>query len=528
MAVASVWRRAWMRSRVSSIAPRGVDNGRGGPVQVQQHTCGDSTSSGTTSTTTTVTVTTSSSSDSAVERPREFHSSVLLTTTPVVSKENTEELGVAEEDRVRKLEHLKSLVVEFRGGSNLSALEKWLLELDVGWVLHESKIDEPAAGSIRTWRELHYFAESWILALQDINESISTCFDVWRSSQDRDEGTSKKPLASEFALLVEAAVLKMLPFVDAIIAAAPRINHRPEAMSAAEKLQVLINMSDALSTASEQIMSSPFCSSSPCVESTDGMTRDHLSIQLGKLEEAIWNTMVDMKTGTTAWMEGNSGFGHPCGSSDIHKVTRSVIRDTKVLWANYGSLNRILHSAFLRGEFMPENENVSHLTNLIMEMVCSIEDKLTRNSQCWFQDESLRFLFLINNSYFMLQQLHTIWSVWRLGFPMLDLTRRIDDYINGYIQVSWVPVFKCLHEPATPRCFTRRSPFTEFESRFHKTYAAQKLWKVPNPVMRKRMRKAIIKKVIPVFAQFLDNSIRSTGVCTPRKLEKMLGELFEG
>ncbi|CAL5040578.1 unnamed protein product [Urochloa decumbens] len=530
MAVASVWRKAWMRSRVSSTTPLGVGggddgDGRGNSVQ---HTCGDSTTSGTTYTTTTVTVTTSSS-DSAGEQTREFHSSMVLPKTPVV-EENTEELDVAEEideDRVRKLDHLKSLVVEFRSGSNLSALEKWLLELDVGWVLHEFKIDEPAAGSICTWRRLHYFAESWILALQGISGSISTWFDVWRSSQDRDGGTSKKPLASEFALLVEAAVLKMLPFVDAIIVAAPRINYRPEAIAAAEKLQVLIDVSDALSMASEQIQSSLFCSSA-CVESTDVMMRDHLSTELGKLDEAIWDTMVDIKIGNMAWMEGYGDSGHPCGSSDIHNVTRSLISDTKVLWANYGPLNRILHGAFLRGEFMPENENVSHLTNLIMEMVRSLEDKIARKSQCWFPDQSLRFLFLINNSYFMLQQLHTIWSTWRLGFPMPALTRRIDNYINDYLQVSWVPVLKCLHEPATPCCLTRRSPLTEFESRFHKTYAAQKLWKVPDPDMRKRMRKAIIEKVIPVFAQFLeDNSISTPGV-TPKKLEEMLGELFEG
>ncbi|CAL5036519.1 unnamed protein product [Urochloa decumbens] len=406
---------------------------------------------------------------------------MILPTTPVV-EENTDELDVAkeiEEDRVRKLEHLKGLVVEFRGGNNLSALEKWLSELDVGWVLHEFMIDE-SAGSIRIRHQFHYFAESWILAMQDINESISTCFDVW-----------------------------------------------PEAIAAAEKLQVLIDVSDALSMASEQIQSSLFCSSA-CVESTDVMMRDHLSTELGKLDEAIWDTMVDIKTGNMAWMEGYGDSGHPCGSSDIHNVTRSLISDTKVLWANYGPLNRILHGAFPRGEFMPENENVSHLTNLIMEMVRSLEDKIARKSQCWFPDQSLRFLFLINNSYFMLQQLHTIWSTWRLGFPMPALTRRIDNYINDYLQVSWVPVLKCLHEPATPCCLTRRSPLTEFESRFHKTYAAQKLWKVPDPDMRKRMRKAIIEKVIPVFAQFLeDNSISTPGV-TPKKLEEMLGELFEG
>jgi len=109
------------------------------------------------------------------------------------------------------------------------------------------------------------------------------------------------------------------------------------------------------------------------------------------------------------------------------------------------------------------------------------------------------------------------------------LTRRIDDYINGYLSVSWVPVLRCLRDPATPCCFARTSsPLTKLESTFHKTCATQKLWKVPDPDMRKRMRKAIAEKVIPVFTQFLEDNSVSTPGFTPKKLEEMLGELFEG
>ncbi|RLN13556.1 hypothetical protein C2845_PM09G23870 [Panicum miliaceum] len=518
MAVASVWWGSWIRSRVFSSAPRraggggDVDGGGGSlqPIYSESSTSGSGT-------TTTVTI----SFDSAKERPRAFNSSMVLPKAPVV-EENVEELDMAkviEEDRMRKLEHLKGLVVEFCGGNNPDALEKWLSELDVGWVLHKFKIDE-SAGSIRIWRQFQYFAESWILALQDINESISKCFDVW-CSQDRDKkGTSKKPLASEFALLVEATVLEMLPFVDAIIAAAARTSGRPEAIAAADKLQVLIDVRNALSMASEQFLLSLF-SSSPCVQSTGGKMRENVSAHLARLDETIWNTMVAMMTGTAAWTaEDNGGCGHPCGSSDIHQVTRSIIRYIKVLRANYRSLDRILDDANLRGEFKPDNESGSHLNNLIMEMVHSTEDKLVSKSKSWFEDQSLRFLFLINNSYFMLRL---------VGFPMPVLTRRIDDYINGYLIVSWVPVLRCLRDPATLRCFARTSsPLTKFQSKFHKTYAAQKLWKVPHPYMRKMLRKAIVEKVIPVFTQFLeDNSISTPGV-TPKKLEEMLGELFEG
>jgi len=60
---------------------------------------------------------------------------------------------------VRKLEHLKGLVVEFRGGHNLGASDKWLSELDVVWVLHLSEIVK-STGSILILRRFQYSAES--------------------------------------------------------------------------------------------------------------------------------------------------------------------------------------------------------------------------------------------------------------------------------------------------------------------------------------------------------------------------------
>ena len=153
-----------------------------------------------------------------------------------------------------------------------------------------------------------------------------------QAAMSMDEGTSSNPHASEFALLVETTVSKMLPFVDAIIAAATRTSDRPEALAAAEKLQLLIDASDALSMASERILPS-LSSSSPCIESTDGMMGlgEHLSTELAKLDEAIWDTMVDIRTGTLAWMQDNGG------SSDIHRVTHSIISYTKVLWPITGN-----------------------------------------------------------------------------------------------------------------------------------------------------------------------------------------------
>ncbi|XP_066375321.1 exocyst complex component EXO70A1-like [Miscanthus floridulus] len=431
-------------------------------------------------------------------------------TAPVVKEITEEEL---EEDMANKLEHIKGLVVEFRG-DNRSALERWLSELNVGWVVHLAPGTHESSGSVVASHGFQFLVQSWIMALRKIGESIFTSLDEWYSQsqrQDQDEGTSKQPSASEFAQLVQATVLKMLPFVDI---AAAKTSHRPGAV--AQKLQVLIDMHDAFSTASQHVLSLLSCYVQE--ECSDDKMRELLSADLTKLDEAIWDTVVEMRNNTMAWSWTDDG-----GSSDIHKVSDSIVSYTEVLWANCKSVNRILHDAVLRGEYdEPENENASYVFNLIMEMVSSLE----RKPSAKFPEESLRFLFLINNFDYLLQEFPIIW---RLDFPLVLLTRKIDNYINSYLLVSWEPVLKCLHDAATPRCFTRYSfPLPKFESKFQKTYAAQKLWKVPDPGMRIRLRKAVIDKVIPVFTQFLeDNSIVTPGF-TPRKLEKMLGELFEG
>ena len=127
-------------------------------------------------------------------------------------------------------------------------------------------------------------------------------------------------------------------------------------------------------------------------------------------------------------------------SPDIHKVTWSIVNCIEVMFAkalvpaNYAHRDRDGDQIFL--------------TSFIMEMVSSLEEKLIRVSQS-FPDQSLRFLFLINNTYFIGQQLHH------------DLTHKIDRYIESYLQVSWAPVLKCLNNP-TFHCFTRNSPLPKF------------------------------------------------------------------
>ncbi|KAL6603338.1 hypothetical protein ACP70R_043699 [Stipagrostis hirtigluma subsp. patula] len=89
----------------------------------------------------------------------------------------------------------------------------------------------------------------------------------------------------------------------------------------------------------------------------------------------------------------------------------------------------------------------------------------------------------------------------------------------------------CLHDngPASLCLSLGRfySPLLKFESEFQKTYSAQKLWKVPDPNLRRKLRQAIIEKVTSGLTEHLeDNNITTPGF-TPQELEEMLQELFE-
>ncbi|KAF8655761.1 hypothetical protein HU200_060920 [Digitaria exilis] len=277
----------------------------------------------------------------------------------------------------------------------------------------------------------------------------------------------------------------MLPFVDALVAPYCLELVGDGAPAPAEKLRPLIDVREAVSRASQDIRLS-FCatSSQEAKRITDGVT-NLLLAKGSKLDEAIWSTMEETSARLVA-------------STDMED-------DEDITWLStrWATVHQIAEQAVQCRGYMPKIDNVSPLTSLIMETVACLEKMLSQKSaRSSFPDQSLGFLFLINNSYFIWQQLYPITSV--LESHMLALARKIDNYIETYLQLSWAP------------------------AEFHKTYTAQKLWKVPDPKLRRRLRVAVIEKVIPSFTKYLEYNNISPSRITPHDLMDMLQELFEG
>jgi hypothetical protein len=55
----------------------------------------------------------------------------------------------------------------------------------------------------------------------------------------------------------------------------------------------------------------------------------------------------------------------------------------------------------------------------------------------------------------------------------------------------------------------------KFEYECEKIYTTQKLWKVPDPGLRKTIRDAITTKIIPGYTRYIEDNKVSTAKLTP-------------
>ncbi|CAN6206625.1 unnamed protein product [Urochloa humidicola] len=577
------------------MAVAGRDGGRGPSWSYQDSRPSSysiSSSSGTISTVYTSTVGSHHHSSTSTEVPMHFR----LELDSVDKAEKKEE----------QMKHIKSLVQEFFVSGNVGVVERWLTELGVGWVLHLADgVPARRTSDVCSWtRALAEIVEtigSTELLFPDrgsMDLPVSICegqeapddqfllrrvankllrrltSNLFRRNNSSGceegpstgrgsehgsdsvslpticEGEGQGHVATESeeqasipdrqfqcAQFFQETMLKMLPFVDPIAGGVVG----DEMQAPHEKLIILLSIRGALSKALPQI-----CLASSSRTSAEVLRIQHDMVRLLAEKEvttggAIWSTMEGIRARILETMEdgdGSSGTQVPQeGSSDIHMATQAAISYFRFLRVNYSSLAPVVSV-----KHVPQIVAVPPMDSMIIEMASCLEEKLAKKSES-FQNRSLGFLFLLNNSYLISQQVEPIWSAVQsnnvaalnsssfLSFMeahTADATRKIGSYMESYLQVSWAPVLSCLFNPI-PLVFGKSySPLAKFESEFQKTYTTQKLWKVPDPWLRKILRKAIAKEIVPSYKEYIqDNNITNPRVA-PQELEEMLQELFEG
>jgi hypothetical protein len=448
---------------------------------------------------------------------------------------------------------IKSLAQEFFGApsaaefsininsGDMSVLERWFSELDVAWVLHLPNGDDASA-------ELHQTSsERWIRGLHRVLETIRStsvmflglpdvCEQEDQPVPESDKQANNVPDQIRFARFAKEAMSKMLSFVDfAIRQVDVCINGLPPAPY--KKLHTLLAVYKALSDAPDKFGWSFYYSSEGVGRILQEMEKV-LSAKWEEVGEAIWSTIEPIRTRVLEsidieYGDNSSSSPMPQASSDIHKATLSPMEYISFMCSNYSSMCQIVSKAVRFGKYEPPIRQQNPLDSMIMDMMsCLQKKKLVKMSES-FPDQGLGFLFLLNNIEFIRQSImDSHFWYWLLYHEEGEaLSEKVESYMENYLQACWEPMLSYLLSPTpTPLCFgiNHYSPLLKFESEFKKTYATQKLWKVPDPKLRKRLRTTIAKKIVPRYTEYIEeNDITTPGVA-PRDLEKMLQELFEG
>ncbi|KAJ1260821.1 hypothetical protein BS78_10G261600 [Paspalum vaginatum] len=316
-------------------------------------------------------------------------------------------------------------------------------------------------------------------------------------------------------------MLKMLIFVDAIVALDPC-----EVAGLEQKMHILLCVHGALSAALSQLrFSSPSRLPSAQVARIQREIASLLSAKDDEATQAISGTMSQIWGCLMESMDASiriQKIQTPHGSSDVHNVTRAATDHFGYLWDNYSSVTPIVFQAACRGYAAEVGDTKHPLASLTIQMMPCLEEKLDRWSKS-FPDQGLRFLFMMNNYCYILQQLHDHNTHARnlLHLYFAQLSRKIKSHELRYPEVSWAPVLSCLR-------YRGSSPLPKFERTFCKTYNAQKLWKVPDPELRERLRKAITKKIVSGYTNYIKDNGVTTLKFSPQELQEMLRELFEG
>ncbi|KAL6846207.1 hypothetical protein ACP4OV_023655 [Aristida adscensionis] len=461
-------------------------------------------------------------------------------------------------------------------------LESLFWELDVEWILH---VSERGVVQLLQLKDgcvsLQDLMERWIRALKTMVQLVCIMQLEFRAMAPADVSRVWKaiqhfffrPLAAvrkverelevaQFARLTEVSILKMLTFVDAATAAAAALDDRRAPETLPGMLQVYTCVVEDLPT-----VPALFKETSSTATMTDAMNVVFMC-KREKLSEAIWSVMEKARA---SFLTDDCWQVSPEAAAEgIHESSRVVMKYITMLVRNEDALNFVLqdHRNFtLVYKSGSEPDDSSSVVNLIKDIISGLEKHLEKASNA-ILEPGLRYIFLMNNYSFVSKKVSSLllpsWIVMEMEDRMIEKSERrnlgerpppmkdyinqpdpnleqeierdsnldglvkIQRYIEAYLDVSWRPVVSCL------LCHGFRSwegALAKFESKFQRTYAEQKLWKAPNPELRKKLRKAVIEEVVLAYSK-AERTARGkrnrTFSRTSLELEKLLEDLFEG
>ncbi|XP_037479870.1 uncharacterized protein LOC119356989 [Triticum dicoccoides] len=367
----------------------------------------------------------------------------------------------------------------------LLVLGAWFFELDVDWLAQTHLQDMPASS-------LQDLVGRWIRALTVIVFNIRNLM----------VAVHKEPPAM-VARFGKASVSAMLVFVNAILAA-PR----------GETLRAVVDMFVCVSSVSYYMFTTLVIS--PEAKSIFGEIGGLLEREGNMLLEAVCSMMEEVRT----LIEDDDSWAVEIlrGRGEVHRNTRLMVDCIMSMKMTRTSAHR---------------HDTENLRGMVENSVDYLKDVLLRKSELC-SDLSLRYLFLLNNYYFLAQVSDPSGDNYGL-----KLTPECEKYMDSYLDASWGHVLPCPQKSKFSELlccwwyWIDDSWLVKFESAFHQTYEAQKLWKVPDPQLRDALRRAIAMKVMSGYRAYLRNhpvieQHVTRGRSSSPEVLALLGHIFEG
>lgn len=216
-------------------------------------------------------------------------------------------------------------------------------------------------------------------------------------------------------------------------------------------------------------------------------------------------------------IEGTADDIHVSNESSIHPATVVLLEVLEFLCRNSDMTQHLLDS---------EDYNTDPCSNIFDYWV----SKLKKSARKMFPNKGQRFIFILNNLYFVLQK-----KCYQ-GVP-LNLDSQIEKYIERYLDEYWVPLVRHLDGE------THRSSLVYFAGKFENTCHTQMKWKVRTElkkILRDKIEILIVAKYANLFDTLQANPrwhwrFRFNGICRGRsqkpktglQVKQKIGALFE-
>ncbi|KAF8089568.1 hypothetical protein N665_0502s0032 [Sinapis alba] len=221
----------------------------------------------------------------------------------------------------------------------------------------------------------------------------------------------------------------------------------------------------------------------------------------------------------------------------IHHLCRYVMNYLKLLPEYKEALNTLLENIQV-DDSIPEKtgqdilpSTFSPMARHLRSIVATLESTLERKAQL-YSDESLKYIFLMNNCHYTVQKVKT--SELRHFFGDEWIRKHIASYqhnVTDYERTTWSSVLSLLKDNSKDSVATLRERCRLFCAAFDDVYKNQTRWSVPDPELRDDLHISTSVKVVQSYRGFLGRNAALIGEkhirYTCEDIESLLLDLFE-